>query len=309
MWRRFLDVCTGCCSRKSMMELKVQDVTMHDSSASSSPAAGSPVCTALHRSATIAKGGFCKVYMCVDEAGRAAACKVLLDADKGAKEFARERSLLGWLRHPHVVKLLPEQAGGPWEMYLEWGGRDLLEVPLETRRKKEPQWVPQMLSAVTYLHQSLVAHRDLKLDNMVVDDQGKLRLVDFGLAVIMPHPAQTYRQRCGSRAYAAPEVLAEADYDPRAADAWSLGITLFAYATDTAPFSSAEHHDPHYSCFFATAPHCGVTRIFGPDAGPGVCAAMDLLVRVQPGLRATVAKAAYEYQAAQIRGLAGVRGQ
>ena len=290
-------------------ELNVQDVTMHDSSENSSPAIGSPVCTALHRSATIAKGGFCKVYMCVDKVGRAAACKVLLDTDKGAKEFAQERSLLGWLRHPHVVQLLPEQAGGPWEMYLEWGGCDLLEVPLETRRKQEAQWVPQMFSAVMYLHQSLVAHMDLKLDNMVVDVEGRLRLVDFGLAVIMSHPAQTYRQRSGSRAYAAPEVLAEAAYDPRAADAWSLGITLFAYATDTTPFSSAENYDPRYAYFFAAAPHCGMTRIFGPDVGAGMRAAMDLLVRVQPGLRATVANAAYEYQAAQIRALASVRGE
>lgn len=288
-----------CCGKAPMEDVKMDEAG----------AVASPVHTALHRSATMARGGFCKVYMCVDAAGRRAACKVLINADLGARELARERALLDRLRHPHIVQLMPTQPGGPEELYLEWGGRDLLEVPLETRRKREAQWVPQLFSAVMYLHLALVAHMDLKLENIVVDDGGKLRLVDFGLAVALTHAAQMYQARCGSRAYAAPEVLADAAYDPRAADAWSLGVTLYVYATDVALFATADHHDPHYSRFFVASPHSGVSRVFGFDAGDALRAAVDILVRVQPGLRATVGKAAYEYHAVQKRACAGMRGR
>lgn len=86
----------------------------------------------------------------------------------------------------------------------------------------------QILNGVAYLHGLGLAHRDLKLDNCVVNKFGILKLIDFGSAVVFRYPFEEDIVKCkgivGSDPYLAPEVLAVKYYDPRPSDIWSVAI-------------------------------------------------------------------------------------
>lgn len=98
----------------------------------------------------------------------------------------------------------------------------------------------QIVSALDYLHSLLIAHRDLKLENVLLEHGVKVKLIDFGMSRMSPIGFGLMHTRCGSPHYAAPEVLsAEAGYDGCRADLWSLGVVLYALLTGTLPFSGS----------------------------------------------------------------------
>nr|KAJ3418719.1 Serine/threonine-protein kinase par-1 [Polyrhizophydium stewartii] len=98
--------------------------------------------------------------------------------------------------------------------------------------------------AVAYLHENLVAHRDIKLENIMIDMSGgagapRIKLIDFGLATRISPPA-LLRERCGSEEYAAPELVQSLPYDGRKVDVWAMGIVLFSMLFKSMPFSCAQ---------------------------------------------------------------------
>lgn len=95
--------------------------------------------------------------------------------------------------------------------------------------------------AIEYLHASNIVHRDLKLENIIIDTNNKgeglhIKLVDFGLARFS-EAAALLTTRCGSEEYAAPEIIRADMYDGRASDVWSLGIILYACLIGVLPFN------------------------------------------------------------------------
>ena len=108
-----------------------------------------------------------------------------------------------------------------------------------------------MLDGVAYCHLAGVAHRDLKLENVLLNEQGALKLIDFGLSHVYPRLAdgvtidrsRPLKDVCGSKSYAAPEVLASRGYDGFAADMWSLGVCLFAMLAGFFPLDEASSND------------------------------------------------------------------
>ncbi|KAL2918270.1 hypothetical protein HK105_202197 [Polyrhizophydium stewartii] len=102
----------------------------------------------------------------------------------------------------------------------------------------------QIAQAVAYLHENLVAHRDIKLENIMIDMSGgagapRIKLIDFGLATRISPPA-LLRERCGSEEYAAPELVQSLPYDGRKVDVWAMGIVLFSMLFKSMPFSCAQ---------------------------------------------------------------------
>ncbi|OEH76824.1 putative protein kinase [Cyclospora cayetanensis] len=88
---------------------------------------------------------------------------------------------------------------------------------------------------VAYLHSQSVVHRDLKLENMLLDDKGRVRLIDFGFASLLK-PGVKCRMACGTPSYMPPEILKKSDYEGTAADMWSLGVVLYAMLHGCYPF-------------------------------------------------------------------------
>ncbi|KAM9004377.1 ribosomal protein S6 kinase-related protein isoform 2-T2 [Sarcophilus harrisii] len=91
-----------------------------------------------------------------------------------------------------------------------------------------------------YLHDLGIVHRDLKMENILLDERGHLKLTDFGLSRHLPQGERAYTI-CGTLQYMAPEVLRGGPYN-HVADWWSLGILLFALAAGKFPLQAEKDH-------------------------------------------------------------------
>lgn len=90
----------------------------------------------------------------------------------------------------------------------------------------------QLVIAMEYLHnEAHITHRDLKLENVMIDGFGHIRLIDFGFSSVNTMMSTC----CGSIPYCAPEILLEQKYT-RAADIWSMGVILYAFIDGNLPF-------------------------------------------------------------------------
>jgi serine/threonine protein kinase len=111
----------------------------------------------------------------------------------------------------------------------------------------------QLLAGVEHCHSRGVAHRDLKLENVLLTKEGLVKVIDFGLSHIY-HKLENgqfdrsvpLKEMCGSKSYAAPEVLSGVGYDGFLADVWSLGVCLFAMLSGFFPLDEASNNDWRY---------------------------------------------------------------
>ena len=95
--------------------------------------------------------------------------------------------------------------------------------------------VRQLLSALAYLHQHGILHRDLKLSNILLNDSLTVKICDFGLAVQIEHPDEEHYTMCGTPNYIAPEIAAQRSHG-LPADLWSIGCLFYSLVTGVAPF-------------------------------------------------------------------------
>ena len=100
-------------------------------------------------------------------------------------------------------------------------------------------YVAQMARGLRYLHSCKVAHRDVKLENLMIGDNGVIKLVDFGLSGRFDN-ACTMSTTCGTPGYTAPELYEGKPYNGPAADMWSVGVSVFALLTCTYPFMDTQ---------------------------------------------------------------------
>lgn len=162
-----------------------------------------------------------------------------MDAAQLALEVALQRSMPS---HPSIVRLLevlerPSEAELILLLELAEGGTafDLVaQGPLEEPRAR--RLFGELLEGVAHLHQHGVAHRDLKLENLLLDRHGSLKIADFGLAAALV-AGEPLSLGSGSPNYSAPELLApELCYAGEPADVWACGVVLFAFLTGAFPF-------------------------------------------------------------------------
>uniref|UniRef100_A0A0M3IVQ4 Protein kinase domain-containing protein n=1 Tax=Ascaris lumbricoides TaxID=6252 RepID=A0A0M3IVQ4_ASCLU len=97
-------------------------------------------------------------------------------------------------------------------------------------------WMCQLISAVRYMHMRWIAHRDLKLENILLFADKSVKIADFGFCREVKSEADMSFTFCGSKAYSAPEILLGRAYPPFKADVWSLGVIAFVIVTNRMPF-------------------------------------------------------------------------
>ena len=95
----------------------------------------------------------------------------------------------------------------------------------------------QILQAMAYCHGRGVAHRDMKLENLIMTADQNCKVCDFGLAKNVAESAAS--TIIGTGKYVAPDVLAGAEYDPFKADMWSCGVCLYCMTECAFPFTKA----------------------------------------------------------------------
>ncbi|TSK18038.1 RAC-gamma serine/threonine-protein kinase [Bagarius yarrelli] len=93
----------------------------------------------------------------------------------------------------------------------------------------------EIVSALDYLHSAKIVYRDLKLENLMLDKDGHIKITDFGLCKEGITDAATMKTFCGTPEYLAPEVLEDNDYG-RAVDWWGLGVVMYEMMCGRLPF-------------------------------------------------------------------------
>ncbi|KAK5779980.1 hypothetical protein RI543_002520 [Arxiozyma heterogenica] len=112
----------------------------------------------------------------------------------------------------------------------------------------------QIASGVKYLHSMGLAHRDLKLDNCVMNTSGILKLIDFGSAMVFRYPFEDHITMAhgivGSDPYLAPEVLTSTkSYDPQFVDVWSMGIIFCCMMLKRFPWKAPKMTDENFKLY------------------------------------------------------------
>uniref|UniRef100_A0A8C6T8T5 non-specific serine/threonine protein kinase n=1 Tax=Neogobius melanostomus TaxID=47308 RepID=A0A8C6T8T5_9GOBI len=98
----------------------------------------------------------------------------------------------------------------------------------------------EIVSALEYLHSCNVVYRDLKLENLMLDNDGHIKITDFGLCKEGITDGATMKTFCGTPEYLAPEVLEDNDYG-RAVDWWGLGVVMYEMMCGRLPFYNQDH--------------------------------------------------------------------
>lgn len=155
----------------------------------------------------------------------------------------REINALKILHHPNIVKLEQVIQNDKYiGIVLEYAsGGELFDYILDNRSLKEhvaARLFSQLVSGVYYLHSKGIVHRDLKLENLLLDKNKNIIITDFGFANSFRNKGnQLMSTSCGSPCYAAPElVVSDSKYDGRKVDVWSCGVILYAMLAGYLPW-------------------------------------------------------------------------
>ncbi|KIK94821.1 hypothetical protein PAXRUDRAFT_33317 [Paxillus rubicundulus Ve08.2h10] len=144
------------------------------------------------------------------------------------------------LHHPHVTQMYEVIATEShiWIVTELCSGGELFDYLAEKGRLSEDETrmiFGQLCLAVAYLHDKGIVHRDLKLENVLLDERCRVKLGDFGFT--REYEKGVYMETfCGTTGYAAPEVLQGKRYLGPEVDVWSMGVILFCLLTGTLPF-------------------------------------------------------------------------
>ncbi|HEY7159794.1 MAG TPA: protein kinase, partial [Acidobacteriota bacterium] len=199
----------------------------------------------------IGRGGFSVVYKALDLRNQNAVAIKLLVPPPSVAHIAKERMkreviAVKSLKHPAVVQIkelveegpltfivMEQILGADLQKKIDVGGPLPWEAVLEIGK--------EISEALNEAHRSGILHRDLKPQNILIDQNGNARLTDFGSARIQGESTVTYSGAfVGTLDYIAPEVLSGSRNDPRS-DIYSLGLTLYVALTGSLPSRTSRH--------------------------------------------------------------------
>ncbi|XP_048593544.1 CBL-interacting serine/threonine-protein kinase 17-like [Brassica napus] len=197
---------------------------------------------------TLGEGNSAKVKLATDiVSGQSFAVKII-DKSRTSRlnvpfQIKREIRTLKVLKHPNIVRL-HEVLASKTKIYMVLEcvtGGDLFDRIVSKGKLSETEgrkMFQQLIDGISYCHNKGIFHRDLKLENVLLDANGHIKITDFGLSAVSQHFREDglLHTTCGSPNYVAPEVLANKGYDGAASDIWSCGVILYVILTGCLPF-------------------------------------------------------------------------
>ncbi|MFF8988517.1 Stk1 family PASTA domain-containing Ser/Thr kinase [Streptomyces sp. NPDC014983] len=196
--------------------------------------------------ARIAAGGMATVYRALDtRLDRVLALKVMhpaLAADAAFVErFIREAKSAARLDHPNVVQVFDQGTDGSYVyMAMEYVSgctlRDVLRERGALRPRAALDILEPVLAALGAAHRAGFVHRDMKPENVLIGDDGRVKVADFGLVRSVDTVTSTTGSVLGTVAYLAPEQIDQGTADPRV-DVYACGVVLYEMLTGAKPHS------------------------------------------------------------------------
>lgn len=244
----------------------------------------------------LGEGGMGTVYLAERSDGQfehQVALKLMRDDPNLAAlrpRFLAERQILAQLVHPNIAWLLDgnvTEDGRPYIVMEYVEGQALLEY-CDRRRlglRQRLELFLEVCEAVSYAHQNLIVHRDLKPSNVLVTEDGRVKLMDFGIAKLLEGGPTGGRSEPLTRTspapmtpeYAAPEQL-QGDLITTATDVYQLGGLLYQLLTGRRPFDGAEYAGPIAAAVLSVQPAKPSTAV-GTATADGTAAAKVAEVR------------------------------
>lgn len=171
----------------------------------------------------------------------------LEDREAAVRRFEREARIIAKLGSAHVVKVIDvdrTEDGVPYLVMERLAGRDLsAEVEARGEGRVPPRevvtWMAQVCAAMVVAHEAGVVHRDLKLSNVFLCEDGVVKVLDFGVAVLKHGDAERSitTSLAGTPRYMAPEQLLGESPNP-ASDVWAIGVMLYRLLGGRFPFDA-----------------------------------------------------------------------
>jgi len=197
-----------------------------------------------------ASGCFGQILLAKDESDKEVVIKMIPKEGSNPIEVQKEIGAGTLLNHPHIGRFIESFENGlnNFLVFERIHGKDLYStieksgfVPFADQSAKAI--FKQIMEAVRYCHSRGVIHRDIKLENILMDATGKVTVIDFGLCDLISRPGQESEKFCGSLDYVAPEVLSSPTYNGKQADCFSLGVVLFTLLFAEFPFVANDRVD------------------------------------------------------------------
>ncbi|OAD08102.1 hypothetical protein MUCCIDRAFT_134876, partial [Mucor lusitanicus CBS 277.49] len=185
------------------------------------------------------------------------------------KKVTAEFCIGSTLHHINVIETLDIiQEGSNFFEIMEFAPNDLFNIVMSGKMSREEVaccW-RQLLNGLSYMQSMGLAHRDLKLDNLVLDERGIVKIIDFGCAVVnkYPHETRVHKSKgiCGSDPYIAPEQFTEPDYDARLTDLWSCAIVFICMSIRRFPWRLPRPEKDQSYKNFVTPSTLGAEKLF-----------------------------------------------
>ncbi|CAF0784255.1 unnamed protein product [Adineta steineri] len=210
----------------------------------------------------IGTGSYAKVKRCIREIDNKEFAVKIIDRDKAPSDFVskflpRELDIIRTLDHSNIVKVAHIlETKSLTLIVMEYASNgDLLDYINKTTRLQElvaKRMFRELCDAIYYIHFRNICHRDLKCENLLLDNHLRIKLADFGFSryCVDPSPIDNRKNTiekkilsrtfCGSAAYAAPEILRGQEYNPKLYDIWSAGCVLYIMIYSKMPFDDSD---------------------------------------------------------------------
>ncbi|XP_056128932.1 NUAK family SNF1-like kinase 2 [Lampris incognitus] len=237
---------------------------------------------------TLGKGTYGRVKKAKERSGRTVAIKSIrkekIKDEQDLVHIRREIEIMSSLSHPHIITIYEVfENKDKIVIVMEYARRgDLYDYICEKQRISEQEargFFRQIVSAVHYCHRNGIVHRDLKLENILLDGNGNIKIADFGLSNLY-HGDEYLQTFCGSPLYASPEIVNGRPYRGPEVDTWSLGVLLYTLVHGAMPFDGNNHKN--------LVQQISTGNYRKPTNPSDACGLIRWMLMVNPERRATV---------------------
>ena len=170
-----------------------------------------------------------------------------LKDENSIQKIYHEINLMKSLKHNSIVRILETLEIENYILIIMEnisGGNLLNFVKKRTKlNEKTSKFIfKQLINSLKYIHSKNIVHRDIKLDNILIDLNNNIKICDFGVGKQYIN-GEKLKDKCGTPAYIAPEILKNFGYEGPPVDIWSSGVVLYALLSGTVPFKANNSKD------------------------------------------------------------------